>query len=359
MKNEVSNSLLIKEKFPYWCKPKRGTSNPENMTNIVWTELIRSNAHPHAAHETYGTVDKQSPGWCFSRYGQSKSRLIDGRTIYIGGEHEDFYDEDFYIYNDVIVESADGSITIFGYPTDIFPPTDSHTATLVGTNIYIIGCIGYPEQRNYSDTPVFILNLQDFSIRQFKTNGTKPNWLFGHTTKWISKENAIYCESGKIQHVESNETIENISTWRLCLDSGEWTETSKKPWSRWRLIREDNASNKLWQLEQIFYAEKTGRNDKYSEEYKAELLQKSYPLNSELYESRYTPPLKHRNKSTDEYNRFLIVVDGVTVRYEQSSYDITVTVEGALPEDKILILKSHGIEVFSELEATPYKLIEF
>jgi hypothetical protein len=41
-----------------------------------------------------------------------------------GGEHEDFYDPDFCIYNDVFVHERDGSVAIYGYPESVFPPTD-------------------------------------------------------------------------------------------------------------------------------------------------------------------------------------------------------------------------------------------
>ena len=41
------------------------------------------------------------PFWSFDRYGMSVTHLEDGRIILIGGEHEDYYDPYFFIYNDV------------------------------------------------------------------------------------------------------------------------------------------------------------------------------------------------------------------------------------------------------------------
>ena len=77
-----NNDLLgIKEEFAQWCKPRRGKLNPETMTNIVWSELIQSNYSLYKAHKTYGRGEKQSPGWCFSRYGQSKTILSDGTIL--------------------------------------------------------------------------------------------------------------------------------------------------------------------------------------------------------------------------------------------------------------------------------------
>ena len=76
------------------------------------------------------------------RFGQSLTLLPDGLAVQIGGEHEDYYDPDFCIYNDVFVHERDGSITIYGYPESAFPPTDFRTATLVGDSIYVIGSLG-------------------------------------------------------------------------------------------------------------------------------------------------------------------------------------------------------------------------
>ena len=73
------------------------------------------------------------------RFGQTLTRLPDGTVVEIGGEHEDSYDRDFCIYNDVFVHGSDGSIAILGYPEATFPPTDFHTATYIGNWIYIIG----------------------------------------------------------------------------------------------------------------------------------------------------------------------------------------------------------------------------
>ena len=358
MTNKNDRSLLIQEQFSQWCKPRRGTLNPEIMTNPVWATLVENKYHPYKAHKTYGVGDKQSPGWCFSRYGQSETRLSDGSAIYIGGEHEDHYDEDFYIYNDVIVKSPDGRTLIYGYPKEVFPPTDSHSATLINGKIYIIGCIGYPEQRNVADTPVYVLSLDDYSISRFKTSGTAPNWLYKHSARFVREENAIYCEGGKIENIEISELVENITTWRLCLTSGIWTAVEKKPWSSWRLIREDNQGNNLYAISRVISSERSGRKDKYSEAYRAELIQKNCSFDAAAYQSRYTPPIDHDVIPNVEYRSHKISIDGVIVRYEEGGYDITVTVEGELPESVIATLKAHGLAAFSKLEATTYKIVE-
>jgi hypothetical protein len=43
------------------------------------------------------------PVFCFRRFGRTETKLPNGRIVYIGGEHEDIYDPDLNIYNDVVV----------------------------------------------------------------------------------------------------------------------------------------------------------------------------------------------------------------------------------------------------------------
>ncbi len=122
----------------------------------------------------------RSPVWCAQRFGQSITLLPDGRIVQIAGEHEDFYDSDFCIYNDVFVHEHDGTIRIFGYPESVFPPTDFHTATLVDEHIYLIGSLGYQGTRQYGKTPVYRLNTNTFRIEHVPAGGEAPGWIFEH-----------------------------------------------------------------------------------------------------------------------------------------------------------------------------------
>jgi hypothetical protein len=140
---------LTPELFMRWRTPRFGRANPERMNNPVWEWLIRSRLSAYLAEQSFKVplAMRAGPGWCFDRFGRSSTDLPDGRTILIAGEHEDYYDPDFYIYNDVVVLNPNGRIDIFGYPAEVFPPTDFHTATLVGDRIIIVGNLGHPEQR--------------------------------------------------------------------------------------------------------------------------------------------------------------------------------------------------------------------
>jgi hypothetical protein len=106
--------------------------------------------------------------------------VIRCRAIQIGGEHEDFYDQDFCIYNDVFVHEKDGSIAVYGYPESVFPPTDFHTATLMGEFIYVIGSAGYAEHRQIGTTLVYRLHIHTRSMERLDTLGEAPGSIYKH-----------------------------------------------------------------------------------------------------------------------------------------------------------------------------------
>lgn len=156
------------------CKRRFGRANPERMRVPVWEWMVRTKQDPYLVRESLKLESNYgrhvNPDWCFDRMGAAQVEMADGRIITIAGEHEDFYDPDFCIYNDVVVQQGD-DVEIYGYPRSVFPPTDFHTATLVGANIVIIGSLGYPEERSPSPTPVFRLDTADYRIEGVETKG--------------------------------------------------------------------------------------------------------------------------------------------------------------------------------------------
>jgi hypothetical protein len=112
--------------------------------------------------------------------------MPDGRIICIAGEHEDSYDPDFCIYNDVFVHESDGSVAIYGYPESVFPPTDFHTATLIGDSIYVIGCLGYLGTRRPVETPVYRLNVHTLRMDRLDARGESPGWIYEHRADAVS-----------------------------------------------------------------------------------------------------------------------------------------------------------------------------
>jgi ankyrin repeat protein len=160
-----------------------GASNPARMRAPFWEAMIRSGASAYAARcrfEGPPSGRPAEPVWCAQRFGQSFTLLPDGRGVQIGGEHEDFYDPDFCIYNDVFVHERDGSVAIYGYPEAVFPPTDFHTATLVGDSIYVIGSLGYQGTRRPGETPLYRLDLRTFRMERVDAGGESPGWIYEH-----------------------------------------------------------------------------------------------------------------------------------------------------------------------------------
>jgi hypothetical protein len=158
-----------------------GISNPERIHEDFWEAMIRSGISAYEARSAFGyTGELDAPTWCAKRYGQTTTELPDGRVAQIGGEHEDFYDADFCIYNDVFVHGVDWEIQIFGYPEAVFPPTDFHTATLVGEHIYVIGSAGYQDADRSAETPVCRLNTESMQIERLTTTGPSPGWIYKH-----------------------------------------------------------------------------------------------------------------------------------------------------------------------------------
>jgi ankyrin repeat protein len=179
--------------------PRFGTANPEVMHVEFWNAMVRSGVTAWRAREAFDNCRPldDGPVWCFHRFGKSITELPGGRFVEIAGESEDFYDPDFCIYNDVIVHHGGGRFDILGYPKEVFPPTDFHSATLVGSHIYIIGCIGYRGERMYGETPVYRLSCETFAIEKIEATGEKPGWISGHRA-CLESESEIHLSGGKV-----------------------------------------------------------------------------------------------------------------------------------------------------------------
>jgi ankyrin repeat protein len=165
-----------------------GDNNPERMRIPFWEAMIRCGGSAYGARkrfeEKYGSLAQ--PVWSAQRFGQSLTLLSDGRAVQIGGEHEDFYDRDFCIYNDVFVHGRDGSLSVYGYPESVFPPTDFHTATLVGDSIYVIGSLGYQGTRRFGETPVYKLDVPTLRMERLDAHGEVPGWIYKHRATVVS-----------------------------------------------------------------------------------------------------------------------------------------------------------------------------
>jgi len=204
-----------------------GKTNPQLMDNPYWLSMIKCGANAWGARSTYddenGLNDK--PVWCYQRFGRTLNKLPGGRIIEIAGEHEDNYDPDFCIYNDITVFHPDGRIELYGYPQSVFPPTDNHSATLVGDTIYIIGNLGYHDKRHLGRTPVYKLDIHTYQIEKVDTTGPQPGWIYRHKARFDGS-NTITLSTGEIM-LSKDSYMENHRVYTLNLDTMEWGEKTE------------------------------------------------------------------------------------------------------------------------------------
>jgi ankyrin repeat protein len=206
-----------------------GSANPERMDIPFWRTMVRNGWCGYQAARHFGeeTDDHDAPVWCHQRYGMSLTPLPDGRWVQIAGEHEDHYDPDFCIYNDVILHDGKGGFEILGYPEEVFPPTDFHSATLVGEWIYIIGNLSYPETRaafGY-ETPVFRFHTVGGKIERVATSGESPGWIHDHQAKLDHASIRVF--QGKVLTVQENGETDITGlrgSYALDLATGIWTK---------------------------------------------------------------------------------------------------------------------------------------
>jgi hypothetical protein len=228
-------------------EPRRariGTGNPECVNNPFWRFRIAHalalkglipKGQADAARAAWKTANRNKlisdsvvhPLWSFDRFGQTTTALPDGRILFVGGEHEDWYDPDFFIYNDVVVLHPDRQIEIFCYPESIFPPTDFHSATLVGSTLLLIGSLGYPGHRRYGRTQVLRLDTDTFRISRMEPKGDGPGWIHKHTCDKYG-ENSVRVSGGEVlSHPQGREhrisQVSNSATFVLDLTTLKWS----------------------------------------------------------------------------------------------------------------------------------------
>lgn len=212
------------EEYQTGKRPRAGRSNPEEMCIPFWKAMVRSGCYAYPARKQFDdTREMNGPVWCFARFGCSFTELPDGRFVQIAGEHEDYYDPDFCIYNDVIVHTAPGEFTIYGYPKDVFQPTDFHTATYVDGFLYIVGCLGYQGTRVFGTTPVYRISCEDWRIESVPTHGDNPGWLYEHSTRLV-EPNILVVSDGTVALNKNGEEMheELQGSYSLNLSTTTW-----------------------------------------------------------------------------------------------------------------------------------------
>ena len=217
--------------------PRAGQHQAEDITSAVHGAMLASGESAYGAAKAFGlarTFDdaEWAHVWNVERFGQSLTVLPDGRCIQIGGEHEDSYDPDFFIYADVIVHTPPDPTSadlrwdrrVLAYPADVFPPTDFHSATLVGDEIVVIGCLGYMHQRRVGHTPVFALNIHTLQMRTLTCSGDLPGWLYRHRAQVVAPE--VVEVWGGQRHTESGDAQDLPGRWQLNLSQRTWARVA-------------------------------------------------------------------------------------------------------------------------------------
>jgi ankyrin repeat protein len=203
-----------------------GAANPEAMDVPFWRAMVRARAAAYSARVQFGDAGAYggAPVWCFQRFGRTITALPGGGYVEIAGEHEDYYDPDFCIYNDVVVYDGAGGFTVYGYPEDVFPPTDFHSATLVGDHIYLIGSLGYQGTRRPGHTPVRRLDTRTWAIETLETSGEAPGWISRHSAAYDAAAGAIVVRGGKRSVLSDGveQYDDNLDAFALDLASLAW-----------------------------------------------------------------------------------------------------------------------------------------
>ncbi len=224
--------------------PRFGRTNPERIENRLWETIVRHNWTAYQARKELETrsgqkIETPAPFWSWERFGRTSTTLPDSRIVHIAGEHEDHYDPDFCIYNDVTVEHPDGRLEFFIYPRDVFPPTDFHTATLAGDRIVLIGSLGYKQDRRPQQTQVLLLDTTTFAISPAPasaTSGACPGWLSRHDTERLD-DTTLLVTGGNLQNSDGYRP--NLAQWKLDLATWTWTPVSPGDLSIFPVARED------------------------------------------------------------------------------------------------------------------------
>lgn len=340
---------LSPDEFLAWRSPRKVTGHPTRLDNPLWHWLARTRWDAYNANNRYSGPSPfdAGPMWCFDRFGKSETALPGGSVVHIGGEHEDYYDPDFFIYNDVTVVDAAGNIAIHGYPAEDFPPTDFHSATLVGQSIIIIGCLGYGEQREAGTTPVYRLELSSMQIRKVETSGPPPGWIFKHSARLEDDGVSIVVSGGERWQGPDVPITQNIDSWSLDTAAGAWKRLTARNWQRWIVQRTDRKRSRLWDVRQAMWHRDHAHLGLESHWQFDD--QPDFAAVEMLYRLDEGVPRPIEGK---DFNTFSVVMDGLAIRFKEEGSWVEAIVEGQLAPERLDALQRHMRALLERIEAS-------
>jgi hypothetical protein len=293
--------------------------------------------------------------------------LPDGRTLLIAGEHEDSYDPDFFIYNDVIVRHPDDRIEILGFPAEVFPPTDFHSATLVDGKLVLIGNLGYPDQREPGKTPILVLDPETWEIRRQPSSGDSPGWIHDHEA--VPENGTILVRGGEVWTATEAGLVENFDDWRLRLDTWSWERLTRRKVTVLEFLREDGEPNQLFEMGMwVFHQdhkhpamEDAGEHLKLDPAIKDQMeasMDGVAPRDREAFDRRFEPDqVEHRQlPDPDESLERHIEVAGIRVRYAEDMESVRLTIEGELPAATVDRLRDDLKTKLERAEGVDYRV---
>lgn len=321
--------------------------NPTKLTNAYSQWVVQHQLSPYDIANCFDVSSSHKPLWGWQRMGQTQTTLPDGRVIYIGGEYEDFYDPQFAIYADVVVQYPDGQVDVFAYPHHVFCPTDFHTATLVGDEIWIIGSVGYPEDVRYQQTSVYRLNVHTYKIEIVATRN-QMGWVSHHLA--CLKDNQIIVSGGEIRQGIDLPMRENIDVWALNLRTLIWKNLTQRQWQGFYVYSLQRPYFHLWHIKHLTWLKQYDEQE-YHDTLDELALDIGKPIDLDLYQQLFSPPITHDVDMHEQtYNTVTIIIDDIRVRYVDEDSHIMVYVEGQLTAEKLELLQVNLCHKLSKLE---------
>ncbi len=138
------------------------------------------------------------------------------------------------------------------------------------------------------------------------------------------------------------DSVRNINDWRLRLDTGNWEQLTKNIWQVWKVQRKDGQLLHLWQIRSHLALQSMGQLNlltdqmsKLKEQFDIPTLEEQIggSIDAEAEAQLFQPPIDHeKGPDTGRFDVRCLLINGVSVRYEEGLQEIEVTFEGALPQ---------------------------
>jgi hypothetical protein len=362
---------VSQEDFTKYRHPQFGTHNPTKVNSKFWQYAITNRDGSSETDERLGayTLNKKfnpnyenessykvPPTWCFNRFGRTLTR-VDGKEIFIAGEHEDFYDPDFNIYNDVVVIHPDNTIDVYTYPEDVFPPTDFHSATLIGDEIIIIGNLGYSKNIKIGQTQVLSLHTQTFKITKLTTTNP-PGWIHQHRAILSDDGKSIVISGGLVELSDEKPFYKNNEAYALNLETLVWQQKTNNNYPQWYYKRADGKNNNIYDIRRaLWYKEK-----KWNDDFHQKSLEKNLGFIPDLKKIQALYDFSKFDTSElqkDAYNEYSINMNDVVIKFTEEHEYLRIVVCGDLEVNVLNTIKEEIKLRLEDLEKTAFEICEF